>query len=276
MTSSTHQHLTLLKKSTKAISTTDGKCIDVFELQLNSASEAALKVWAKHFRAQYCLDDELDNLREGSGKSRRDFLLEFVFPSATTRLGPAVRSGDFVEVLVSDVLETQYGYWVPRTRHSGKMVRDESPRGSDILGFKLVSDADGEWSSNDILMVCEAKGQLSGKLPKARLQDAVDDSVKDALRKSESLIAAKRRLLQLDRLVDAKRVARFQDPLARPHIEHAGAAATFCSSVFDEALIQATDCSQHPNHQSIMLVVIHAPTLMKFVHSLYERAADEA
>jgi hypothetical protein len=132
------------------------------------------------------------------------------------------------------------------------------------------------WSPQDVLLVCEAKGQLSGKKPRSRLQDAVNDSVKDALRKSESLVAAKRRLLQEDRVADAKRIARFQDPLERPYLEHTGAAATFCSSVLDEDLIRATDCSQHPNQENIMLIVVHAATLMSFVHSLYERAANEA
>lgn len=269
-------HLTVLKKSKKGVSSKDGRRIDIFELQLHLASEATLSLWAQHFREQYCLDSQIDLLRDGTGKSRRDFLLEYVFPSRTSKLGPAVRSGDFVEILVSDMLEHQYGYWVPRTRHSGKVVRDESPRGTDILGLKFASRVANGWSPQDVLLVCEAKGQLTGKKPQARLQDAVNDSVKDALRKSESLVAAKRRLLQENRIADARRIARFQDPLERPYLEHAGAAATFCSSVFDEGVIRATDCSQHPNQENIMLIVVHAATLMKFVNSLYERAADEA
>lgn len=55
------------------------------------------------------------------------------------------------------------------------------------------------------------------------------------------------------------------------------AAAIFCSSVYDAAHIcKTTDCSDHENVSNLTLIVVHSEALMKFVHALYERAANEA
>ncbi len=68
-------------------------------------------------------------------------------------------------------------YWVPRTRYCAKTVRDESTKGCDIIGLKLFGN--GTPTPRDELMLFEAKAQFSGDSAKPRLQDAVDDSVKD-------------------------------------------------------------------------------------------------
>jgi hypothetical protein len=126
------------------------------------------------------------------------------------------------------------------------------------------------------LFAVESKAQLSGKKAKGRLQDAVNDSRKDKFRIGESLNAIKRRLIDQQRDGEADRVERFQDALAIPYVREAGAAAVLCSSVFDASNIADTDCSQHENIEHLKLVVVHAKDFMKLVHSLYERAANEA
>jgi hypothetical protein len=114
------------------------------------------------------------------------------FPDPQEPPGPSIRSGDFGEILIADFLEYILGFWVPRTRYSDKDIRNESSKGSDVIGFKFL--VDGSESPEDILFIFEAKAQFSGNSPNPRLQEAIDDSRKDQRRKAESLNAIKQRL----------------------------------------------------------------------------------
>lgn len=258
------------------LQTADGVAIAVYELDIDHADDPALTTWAKHFREHYCLDSQIDRLRRGTKKSRAQYLTDLVFPDKSEDFGPATRSGDFAEILIADLLESQLGFWAPRTRYGDKLVRNESPKGSDVLGFKFGGQGPSTPSRKDILISFESKAQLSGKKAKARLQDAVNDSAKDVYRISESLNAMKRRLIARTDEDGADRVERFQDGLEVPYIRMSGAAAIFCSSVYDAGHISKTDCTGHENFDNLMLVVVHSAMLMTFVHALYERAANEA
>lgn len=270
-------HTKWLKKMTGAnLQTADGVEITVYELAIDHADDPALTRWAKHFREHYCLDSQIDRLRKGTRKSRAQYLMDLVFPDKSEDFGPATRSGDFAEILIADLLESQLGFWTPRTRYGDKLVRNESPKGSDVLGFKFNGLGPSKPSRKDILISFESKAQLSGKKAKARLQDAVNDSAKDVFRISESLNAMKRRLIARTDDEGADRVERFQDGLEIPYLRMSGAAAIFCSSVYDPSQISKTDCTEHENVDNLMLVVVHSATLMAFVHALFERAANEA
>lgn len=269
-------HSTWLKKSSKALATKDGKKVHIFELKVDQKDTKALSAWAKHFREHYCLDAQLDAYRKGTGKSKRDYLLDLIFPDATDDFGPATRSGDFAEILVSDLLQGQYGYLVPRTRYGTKTVRNESTKGSDVIGLKLINNDPELHSPKDTLIAFEAKAQLKSKSPTNRLQDAVNDSTKDKLRLAESLNAMNRRLIDLNKFDEAEVVQRFQEPIGRPFKRYSGAAAVYCTSLYKPAAVETTDCSEHENHRGLRLVVVHAQDLMAMVHALYKRAADEA
>jgi hypothetical protein len=269
-------HRAWLKKSGKKLESKDGKPISVYELVMDDADVSTLKAWAKHFREHYCLDAKIDRLRKNTGKTRAGYLKDLVFPDATEDFGPAMRSGDFAEILIADLLESHLGYWVPRVRYLDKMVRNESPKGTDVLGFKLANGSPAVPSKKDALIAVESKAQMSGKQPKARLQDAVNDSMKDKWRIGESLNAIKRRLIDQDRDDEADRVERFQEGIKVPYVREAGAAAVLCSSVYSATSVSETDCTMHENVENLKLVVVHSKELMKLVHALYERAANEA
>lgn len=270
-------HAGWLKPFKCELKTADGKDVKVFELDIDHNDSSVLTEWAKHFREHYCLDSQLDRLRRGTAKSRAEYLTDLVFPDESDDFGPATRSGDFAEILIADLLESQLGFWTPRTRYDDKLVRNESPKGTDVLGFKFGGADPSKPSNKDTLISFESKAQLSGKKAKKKLQEAVIDSAKDVYRISESLNAMKRRLIARHDDEDADRVERFQDGLKVPYIRMSGAAAVFCSSVYDEAFIsKTTDCTAHENVDNLMLVVAHSEALMKFVHALYERAANEA
>lgn len=269
-------HTAWLKKTGAKVQTTDGIAVEVYELGIDHANDPALTKWAKYFREHYCLDAQIDRLRKGTKKSRAQYLTDLVFPDKSEDFGPATRSGDFAEILIADLLESQLGFWTPRTRYDDKLVRNESPKGTDVLGFKFGGVGPSKPSKKDTLISFESKAQLSGKKAKARLQDAVNDSAKDVYRISESLNAMKRRLIARSDDEGADRVERFQDGLEVPYTRMSGAAAIFCSSVYDAGQISKTDCTGHENVDNLMLVVVHAATLVAFVHALYERAANEA
>lgn len=268
----TSEHTKWLKK-VDSLTTTDGRSVTVLDF-LHEDDDEALSAWAKHFRNHYCLDTEIDALREGTGHSKALYLTEIKFPDKSSAPGPSIRAGDFAEILIADYLEYMLEFWVPRTRYGNKSIRNESTKGCDIIGFKFFRKS--KESPKDVLAVFEAKAQFSGRKPKPRLQDAVDDSGKDQLRKAESLNAIKQRLLRGGLMDDVERVERFQNIEDRPYSELFGAAALFCTSVYDEATIVKTAVNSHPNSGNLLLVVVRGQDMMALVHDLYKRAADEA
>jgi hypothetical protein len=266
-------HLSWLVPTGTVHKTSDGRSVQVLELNHRDDSDV-LSAWAKHFRNQYCDDNQIDVLRAGMKLSRAEYLKKIKFPDSSVAPGPSIRAGDFGEILVSDYLEFALDYWIPRTRYDHKVVRNESTKGSDIIGIKVIDP--GRDDPNDVLAIFEAKAQLTGSKPNNRLQAAVDDSVKDELRKAESLNAIKQRFLDSGRPVDVARIERFQDLEDRPYKEEYGAVALLSTGVFDPKEIGATSVSSHPNSGSLILIVIHGADLMDLVHDLYQRAADEA
>ena len=266
-------HLEWLVDTGTRLTSADGRLVQVFEFR-HQSDEPTLSAWAKHFRNQYCRDDQIDALRSGTPHSRSDYLTQLKFPDATHAPGPSIRAGDFAEVLVADYVEFAMRFWLPRTRYDHKAVRNESTKGTDIIGFKFVTE--GKFDPKDTLAIFETKAQLTGKKPTGRLQDAVDGSSKDEMRRAESLNAMKQRILDEQRSTDAKKVERFQNPEDNPYVEQYGAVALVTTDLFEQADIEATNASAHRHSATLMLVVIHGADLMKLVHELYKRAADEA
>ncbi|MBI5652774.1 MAG: DUF1837 domain-containing protein [Chloroflexi bacterium] len=255
------------------LQTIDGKIVEVWEFHHRNC-QSILSAWATHLRNHYCLDAEIDVLRQGTNFSRSDFLTKIKFPDVSNAPGPSIRAGDFGEILVADYLEHVLEYWVPRTRYRNKDIRNESTKGCDIIGFKILDDK--RRSNQDILAIFEAKTQFSGNASASRLQDAIQGSNKDPLRKAESLNAIKQQLRDRQLDEDAKKVERFQNPVDRPYNEVYGAVALFSTSFYDVNCISQTDTSSHSQNNNLMLLVIRGDDMMRLVHDLYRRAADEA
>ena len=269
----TSKHIKWFVDTGERLKTADGKKVEVWEFR-HEKDGAVLSAWAKHFRNHYCFDSEIDYWRRGYRCSRAEYLNSIKFPDPKDAPGPSIRAGDFGEVLVADFLEYLRGYWVPRTRYGDKTIRNESTKGSDIIGFRIVKD--GEASANDSLAIFEAKTQFSGEQAKGRLQDAVDGSAKDIARKAESLNAIKQRLHDRKELDDAEKIERFQNEVDHPYKEVYGAVALFENPLFDGHLTSSTDASSHQYSRDLSLVVIKGNQMMALVHELYRRAADEA
>lgn len=267
----TSDHLRWLKDTGERPTTANGKVVEVWEFRYEMDDDV-LSAWSKHFRNHYCLDAEIDYYRRGYKFTRSEYLNRIKFPDPHDAPGPSIRSGDFGEVLVADYLEYILDYWVPRTRYNDKDIRNESSKGSDVIGFRFLSQ--GSESPEDILCIFEAKAQLVSADPK--LQTAIDDSKKDERRKAESLNAIKQRLHENGKEDQAILVERFQSPIDNPYKEYSGAAALVSNHLYDPEAIRIVTTESHPNADNLKLVVIRGEELMKLVHELYRRAADEA
>lgn len=175
---------------------------------------------------------------------------------------------------------------MPRVRWSSKIVRDESPKGSDVIGFRFHKK-DGDASTKDVLFVFESKTKFSASKIN-RLQDAINDSAKDHIRIDESLNFIKQKLFEKNEIEQAQRIERFQNPVDMPYKEAYGAAAIIADECFDAKELATADCSKipnsakskelfpHPNIDRLILLAIKGPEMMDLVHELYRRAADEA
>jgi len=267
------EHIKWLVDTGTSLQTSNGRTVKVLEFR-HEKDEAVLSAWAKHFRNHYCLDSEIDYFRNGYNYSRAKFLNDIKFPDPKITPGPSIRAGDFGEVLVADYLEYKLGYWVPRTRYGDKTIRNESTKGCDIIGFHIVQD--DKMSLEDELAIFEAKTQFSTKIDHSRLQDAVDGSAKDVVRKAESLNAIKQRLYDKRQLQDAEKIERFQNEVDHPYKSVYGAVALFEDKLFDTNLIASTNAASHPHPRNLVLLVIKGKQMMELVHDLYRRAADEA
>lgn len=267
-------YLSGLTKCAEHLSTADGCRIDVWELTVSPAA-GYLSEWASEFRQHYCSDTEIDALRAGTGLTRTEYLTQLVFPDKTAAPGPGIRAGDFAELLLSDYVEYVLGYWVPRGKYAEKASRDESAKGVDIVGFRLTTPSAS--TPADALLAFEVKAQFSGAKYNGRLQTAIDDSSKDYLRRALTLNATKRRLRQVGEHDKALLVQRFQNPSDHPYVFRSGAAAVLSDGAYNESLLQSgTKITGHQNAANLELIVIRGKDLMKLVHAIYERAANEA
>jgi hypothetical protein len=255
------------------LQTTEGHSVTVCQLN-HINDEDVWSDWARHYRNHYCSDDEIDGLKAGTPfeESRSLYLISMVFPDSVTPPGPSVRSGDFAEILVADFLQYLLEYWVPRTQYAEKAVRNESVKGTDIVGFKFTM-ADCSPTSSDEMVTFESKAQMTGTSTKPLLQTAIDDARKDKLRKAETLNAVKRRLLVRGRHQEAAKVQRFQRPLKDPYLYRIGAAGCYTLSLYDDLVIKSSTSNGEPD---MLLLIIKAADLANVVSRIYEVAANEA
>ena len=269
----TPDHIAWLTDTGERQTTACGREIEIWAFNPQE-DEAILSAWARYFRQHYISDDDLPAMVDGTGMDNAEYLRTIKFPDKSQTPGPSLRSGDFGEILVADYMEFILGYWSPRAlRYQDRWNRNDSTKGCDVIGFKFASDQPHH--RNDELFIFESKSGMSKK-PANRLQDAIDDSVKDKVREAMTLNALKQRMLAHGEMDQAERVKRFQNQAARPFRRINGAAAILDDAVFVETDLAASDASAHPNADQLRLIVIKGPSLMTLVHALYERAADEA
>jgi hypothetical protein len=245
-------HIKWLKDHGKNLKTAAGNDIQVLELE-HKDDAAVISEWARYFREHYCLDKVLDEARQGTGLSRKQYLKQFVFPNNLPP-GPSTRAGDFAEILVADYFEYLQEWIVPRTRYRLKPVPNQSTKGTDVLAFLLTGKTDLEkkqYSPSDVLMCVEVKAQFSAGKAEKRLQHAVDDSAKDQFRKAVALNAMKMRLRADGDQANVRVIERFQNLPDRPYQTRYTAAAFHCTCNYDSSAVTEVDISKHPEKDSL-------------------------
>ena len=265
-------HVDWLRDTGQRIKAASGHDVEVWNFD-HADDPALLSAWATHFRQQYIDDAQLPAMVAGTGMSHPEYVRDVLFPDRAIAPGPSTRSGDFAEILVADYVEFVLGYWCPRDRYKGRFNRNDSTKGADIIGFRFV--AEGGVNAADELFVVEAKSGLRGT-DANRLQDAVTDSLKDALREAMTLNALKQRMLDRGEMDEVNRVQRFQNESDVPFVRFNGAAAVLDNDVLATTNLAVVDAAGHGNAGRLRLIVIHGASMMDLVHALYERAADEA
>jgi len=266
------QHIKWLVDTGERLNSADGKEIEIWEFQYQN-DNAVLSEWSTHFRNHYCLDSEIDDLRNGTKKTRKQYLLDIKFPDEKKKPGPSIRAGDFAEILIADYLEFICNYWVPRLRYLDKTIKNESPKGSDVIGFKITPSE--TFSPDDEMIIFEVKAAFT-KSNGNTLQRAVTDSNKDEARISESLNALKQQLKNRQLHTEKNIIERFQNIIDYPYHEKSGAAAVLEKSILDKSCFSTTITSNHYNQEFLSLIVVKGENMMSLVHDLYRRAADEA
>lgn len=265
-------HLLCLGPSSTKIAKSGSVEIDIYPLSIpDDVTEK--KKWARHIRQHYCIDRDLDEESQAMGLGKAEFMRKVKLPDEVKAPGPSVRSGDFAEFLISDLLEGQYHYWVPRLKYANKVSRNESIKGTDIMGMK--SDP-AQSSPTDELIHVEVKAGLTKSKPAKLLQTAVDDAKKDYLRLAESMNFAKRQYRFYGDVDSMNVIERFQDKANRPYKLISGAAAVMDSAAYSEAENLSVDDRALNQGQGRRCIVVHGSNINQLVTELYRRAADEA
>lgn len=268
----TNEHIQWFRDTGEIIAISTGENVSVYEFAYDVTNEEVMSHWAKHFRNHYCSDKEVEILKP-AGMTNSEYLLNLKFPHRSEGFGPRIRSGDFAEILVADYLAFLNEYYVPRTRYDRKIIGNESSKGSDVLGFKQKSKSP---SNKDELIIYEVKARLSEKNAKNTLQTAIDDSSKDETRLAESLNGAKQRLYDKRDFDGMEIISRFQKNVDHPYKTKFGAAAVLTESSCCVETLAKASTQEHSSRTHLEMIVIRGPMLMSLVHSLYERAANEA
>lgn len=261
-------HIYWFKNIELFLKTIDEKTVDIIDFQYPSNPKKISNL-ISHIRNHYCKDEELDEMRESTGLSKKEYLKQVKIPDIGT-----VRSSDFSEILIADYIEFILEYFIPRTRYDNKINKNISPTGIDIIGFKVLDS--NQINKNDKLITCEVKAALRVKNLDT-LQNGIKDSIKDIhIRKAQSLNAIKQRCKDRRESGTVKIVERFQDITDRPYLEITGAAAVNSTEIWDDKIITEVSCEDHTNKNNLLLLVIRGKELMDFVNCLYERICDEA
>ena len=231
--------------------------------------DAVFDDWALHLRKHYISDGELDESATVNGLSVEQYLREYVIPQKSDKFGPASRSNDITEILVSDLLEFAFGYKVPRCKQQNRSGKTQSEHGTDIIAYKFHK-SDKTPSKNDELIAAEVKAQLTSNDANAII-DAASDSKKDEHRFAHTLDYYRKKLKSLGNDSESKEVARFQQKTENDYkITLVGAAVSSQTDIPDNIIMGITG-EQLSLKSNQKIFYIHGKKLMDLAHDIYER-----
>ena len=264
-------HICWFKKSNNNLKTKDGENVEIWEFS-HTDDSSVLSNWANHFRNNYMKDDLIDINMEGTSiTSRKEFFEKSIFPNTKDQCSRNVRIGDFSELLVADYFEYKENFIVPRSKYEGKDNKNFSPRGTDIICFKINNPP----SQNDELLSVEVKANFSIKYPqKDKLEKAIEGAVADdSCRIAESLVVMKNRFYRENKFELGKLLSRFQNLTDNPFKKETAAVAVYTEESFRDSYITNFNANLKI---PMRLLVFKGKDFMKLCNKIYEIAANEA
>jgi hypothetical protein len=229
-------------------------------------SEDALDEWAQHIRRHYIWDGELTKRCNERQEPSDTYLPRVVVPSKLR-----IRTGDFTEILISDVLEYFCSYAVPRYKQHGRKDKNTSEHGSDVIAYRIKNF--GKASNDDKLLVFEAKSDASGTQKSSflrRITDAATDSAKDPNRVPMTLD------YMIDEAIATGDTQKKEDLLRFTNKGGMTFRVTYGSAVATSYATPNVALSvKTPNDVQLgednPLIVVHAQKFMDLINALYDR-----
>jgi len=249
--------------------TADGKEVDCYMLDW-IIDEEALEQWALHIRRHYIRDDELKRASLLRGTDPASYLICNRIPG-TEGMEAQLRSGDFAEIVISDILQFIDGYTVPRYKQHGRDDKRFSRTGVDVVAY-MINDAEAP-SEDDELVAIEVKSSVSkerGADLISRINDAASDSKKDPNRLPMTLEWMIDKCDNVNDEATLKALLRFTKKGDYEFKEGYGSGVVASTLAAAEA-ISGVSSSQLGLSSDERLIVVHGSKLMGLVHELYSR-----
>lgn len=249
----------LVREDEVEISGTVTKC---YRIEPN-IDDASLDEWATHIRRHYRRDKELQEALKGYTADLSSYLADFVIPDA-----PEIRSGDFAEIVICDLLEFMENYAVSRYKHLDRADKNCSEHGSDVIAYR-VTDSQHPRSSDELLVV-EVKSRASTTNLKQAIMDAGADSMRDKARLAMTLDYHRCRSERYGDSTNADAMARFLNRGEYPcrEIYAIGAIAGLKNA---GRHLGGAESKTLGLSEDMPVYIVHKPKLMEMIHDLYRR-----
>lgn len=231
-----------------------------------TCSDDVLDKWALHLRRHYISDNILKHRVMARQTTSDQYLPLRVVPNI-----PSIRSGDFAEILISDVLQYLYGLVVPRYKQCNRKDKNASEHGSDVIAYQL-KNVNGK-STSDKLFVFEVKSNASktGDTEFIKtVKKATKDSKKDPNRVPMTLQYMIDEATDVNDQTTQKNLQRFTDMGGSPYQKIFGSAVA-TSHVKPIDVLSCKTPTDVGLSAFSPLIVVHASKLMDLVNSLYGR-----
>lgn len=225
--------------------------------------EEALQRWALHVRRHYIRDDELSDYVSFYETSTEEYLRDSCIPDI-----PQIMSGDFAEIMISDLLQFVEGYGVPRFKQHGRTDKNSSEHGSDVIAYK-ITDPEKPNASDELLAIEVKSRSASTDLTKA-ISDASKDSKKDRSRVAMTLSYYSMRSLKSGDKQTSAELRRFLKASEHPFIESFGIGAV-AGVKNAKRQLDGRDASEFLINQNDRVFIIHKAHLMDLIREVYSR-----
>lgn len=243
----------------------DGVATKCFRIE-GVADDDALRSWALHVRRHYIRDDELDRYAEYYGVGPENYLREHCIPDI-----PQIMSGDFAEILISDLLQFIEGYEVPRYKQHARKDRNSSEHGTDVVAYKIANPETP--SRSDELLAVEVKSRSASNGLSTALSEAARDSPKDRSRVAMTLAYYSRCSLEAGDMRTAAEMKRFLKASEHPFRESFGIGAV--AGVKDAGRhLKGKSATDLFIKQGDRVFIVHGANLMNLIRDVYNRCVS--